>query len=84
MNLGSKFQLAPETNKSSNRAPDFRIFLGSIKVGGAGQRTVKESGRDDCSIKLDDPAIAAPLYANLVKIKDSKTFNLLWSRRGRD
>jgi uncharacterized protein (DUF736 family) len=82
--LGSKFQVYADTNKSSNRAPDFRIFVGSIKVGGAGQRTVKESGRDDCSIKLDDPAFAAPLYASLVKIKDSKTFNLLWSRRGRD
>jgi uncharacterized protein (DUF736 family) len=36
------------------------------------------------SVKLDDPAFAAPLFARLVDTEDSKTFNLLWSRRSGD
>jgi uncharacterized protein (DUF736 family) len=82
--LGSKLQFVPETNKSSDNAPDFRIYLGSLEVGAGWQRIAKESGRDYWSVKLDDPAFAAPLYASLVETEDGKTFNLLWSRRKAD
>jgi uncharacterized protein (DUF736 family) len=84
LTLSSKLQFAPETNKSCDNAPDFRIYLGGIEVGATWQRTAKESGRDYWSVKLDDPAFAAPLYASLVETEDGKTFNLLWSRRKAD
>jgi len=84
LTLSSKLQFVPETNKSSDNAPDFRIYLGSLEVGAAWQRTAKESGRDYWSVKLDDPAFAAPLYASLVETEDGKTFNLMWSRRKAD
>ena len=82
--INSKLQFLPETNKSSDSAPDYRIVLGSLEVGAAWQRTAKESGRDYWSVKLDDPAFIAPLYASLVETEDGKTLNLLWSRRSRD
>ena len=81
LTLSSKLQFVPEANKSSESAPDYRIFLGPIDVGAAWQKTAKESGRDYWSVKLDDPAFAAPLYASLVETEDDKAFNLLWSRR---
>jgi len=84
LTLNSKLQFLPETNKTSDSAPDYRIVLGSLEVGAAWQRTAKESGRDYWSVKLDDPAFAAPLYASLVEADDGKTLNLLWSRRSRD
>jgi uncharacterized protein (DUF736 family) len=84
LTLNSKLQFVPETNKSSDSAPDYRIVLGSLEVGAAWQRTAKESGRDYWSVKLDDPAFIAPLYASLVETEDGKTLNLLWSRRSRD
>jgi uncharacterized protein (DUF736 family) len=52
LTFGSKLQFVPETNKSSDSAPDFRIFPGSIEVGAAWQKTAKESGRDYWSVKL--------------------------------
>ena len=81
LTLSAKLQLAPETNKSKDNAPDYRIFLGTIEVGAAWKKTARESGRDYWSVKLDDPAFAAPLYASLVETEDGKSFNLLWSRR---
>ena len=84
LTLSSKLQLAPETNKSKDSAPDYRIFLGSIEVGAAWQRTARDSGRDYWSVRLDDPAFPAPLYASLVETEDGKTLNLLWSRRTGD
>jgi uncharacterized protein (DUF736 family) len=84
LTLSSKLQFVPETNKSKDSAPDFRIFQGSFEVGAGWQRTGKDSGRDYCSVRLDDPAFAAPLYASLIEAEDGKTFNLLWSRRTGD
>jgi uncharacterized protein (DUF736 family) len=81
LTLSTKLQFVPETSKSKDNAPDYRIFLGALEVGAAWQKTARESGRDYWSVKLDDPAFAAPLYASLVETEDDKVFNLLWSRR---
>ena len=53
-------------------------------MGAAWKKVGRESGREYWSVKLDDPAFAAPLFASLVDTEDSKTFNLLWSRRNGD
>jgi uncharacterized protein (DUF736 family) len=84
LTLSSKLQFVPETNKTKDSAPDYRIFLAGIEVGAAWQRTARDSGRDYWSVRLDDPALPAPLFANLVEAEDGKTLNLLWSRRTGD
>jgi uncharacterized protein (DUF736 family) len=86
LTLSSKLQFVPETNKTKDSAPDYRIFFGSteIEVGAAWQRTARDSGREYWSVKLDDPAFPAPLFASLVETEDGKTLNLLWSRRTGD
>ncbi len=84
LTLTAKLQFAAEANKSKDSAPDYRVFLANFEVGAAWKRTAKESGRDYWSVKLDDPAFAAPLYASLVEAEDGKSFNLLWSRRNGD
>jgi uncharacterized protein (DUF736 family) len=84
LTLTNRLQFAPETNKSKDNAPDYRIFLGSIEVGAAWQKTGRDSGRDYWSVRLDDPAFPAPLFASLVETEDGKVLNLLWSRRTGD
>jgi len=84
LTLNTRLQFAPETNKSKDSAPDFRIYLGSLEVGAGWKKIGRESGREYWSVRLDDPAFAAPLYASLVEADDDKTFNLLWSRRNGD
>jgi len=84
LTLSSKLQFVPETNKSKDSAPDFRIYLATLEIGAAWRKTARESGREYWSVKLDDPAFAAPLFASLVETEDGKIFNLLWSRRNGD
>jgi uncharacterized protein (DUF736 family) len=81
LTLNAKLLFVPETTKSSDGAPDFRIFLATCEVGAGWKRTAKESGRNYWSVRLDDPAFTAPVYASLVETDDDTTFNLLWSRR---
>ncbi len=84
LTLSSTLQFVPETNKSKDSAPDFRIYLATLEIGAAWRKTARESGREYWSVKLDDPAWAAPLFASLVETEDGNTFNLLWSRRNGD
>ena len=84
LTLSSTLQFVPETNKSKDSAPDFRIYLATLDIGAAWRKTARESGREYWSVKLDDPAWAAPLFASLVETEDGNTFNLLWSRRNGD
>jgi uncharacterized protein (DUF736 family) len=84
LTLSSTLQFVPETNKSKDSAPDYRIFVGTSEIGAGWRKTARESGRAYWSVKLDDPAFAAPLYASLVETEDGNTFNLLWSRRNGD
>jgi uncharacterized protein (DUF736 family) len=85
LTLNTKLQFVPETNKSKDSAPDFRIFIGNGHEAGAAWKKIgRDSGREYWSVKLDDPAFTAPLYASLIDTEDDKIFHLLWSRRNGD
>jgi uncharacterized protein (DUF736 family) len=84
LTLNTTLQFVPETHKSKDSAPDFRILLGRAEAGVAWKRIGRDSGREYWSVKLDDPTFSAPLFASLVNTEDDQTFNLLWSRRNGD
>ena len=75
-------QLRPN-DKTSEDAPDFRIFAGRTEFGAAWRRTSREN-REYLSVKLDDPSFPAPIYASLVKVEGDEGFTLIWSRRSGD
>ena len=56
LTLTTKLQFVPETNKSKDSAPDFRIYLDKLEVGAAWKKVGRESGREYWSVKLDDQA----------------------------
>lgn len=67
-------------DKDNDKAPDFRIYAGSVEFGAGWTRTSRE-GREYISAKLDDPGFGAPIYATLTEAEEgSETFNLIWSR----
>ena len=68
---------------SSDKAPDYRIFQGSVEFGAAWKKTSNE-GRAYLSVKLDDPSFPAPIYATLVEGEDAGSYSLIWSRRNGD
>lgn len=68
-----------EESRSGDNAPSHRIFLAKAEIG-AGWSKRSKDGRDYISVKIDDPSLPAPLYANLFAGDDGKTHSLVWSR----
>jgi len=64
--------------KSSEKAPDFRLYSGKTEIGAAWSCTSKE-GNAYLSVKLDDPSFAAAILCRL--IETDKGFALVWSRQ---
>ncbi len=67
-----------------DKAPDYRIFAGSIEFGAAWKKTARETDREYLSVELDDPSFPAPIYASLVRGEGDDSFTLIWSRRNGD
>ena len=83
LTLDAKVQVRP-AEKSSDKAPDFRIFAGRAEIGAAWKKTSNE-GRDYLSVKLDDPSFPAPIYATLAEVEgeDAAVEAVLdWMREG--
>lgn len=65
--------------KDHEKAPDFRIFAPFGEIGAAWHRT-SAAEREYLSVKLDDLAFPAPIYASLSLSDDDETWLLIWSR----
>ena len=79
LNINAKTTIKT-AEKTSDKAPDYRVFAGSVEFGAAWKKTSGE-GRDYLSVKLDDPSFPAPIYATLIEGEDAGSFGLIWSRR---
>ena len=79
LNINAKTTIK-SAEKTSDKAPDYRVFAGSVEFGAAWKKTSGE-GRDYLSVKLDDPSFPAPIYATLIESEDAGSFGLIWSRR---
>lgn len=75
-------RIVPEPAGSNEAAPSHRVFVGRAEVGAAWTKTSNE-GREYLSVKLDDPSMTVPIYANLFDDEDGKTYNLIWTRARR-
>ena len=82
ISINAKTTIRP-AEKASDKAPDYRIFQGSVEFGAAWKKTSGE-GRDYLSVKLDDPSFPAPIYATLVEAEETGSYSLIWSRRNGD
>ena len=61
-------------------APAFRIFSGTIEFGAAWAKIAKESGRSYHQVRLDDPSLPAPIFANLLQDEGTGAYILIWNR----
>ena len=75
-------RIVPESNRSSDNAPSYRVFVGRAEIGAAWSKRSNE-GRDYLSLKLDDPSFNVPIFANLFDDEDGEGFSLIWSRSRR-
>ena len=77
LTLNVKAAIRP-SDKDNDKAPDYRVFAGSVEFGAAWKKTTRDD-RDYLSLKLDDPSFPAPIYASLVEGENGEQ-RLIWSR----
>jgi len=78
LTLKAKATLRP-IDRESDKAPDYRLAVGSVECGAGWKKTSREN-RDYISVKLDDPAFPAPIYATLSETETAGEYALIWSR----
>lgn len=83
LTLKVEVEFVPVERKSSEKAPDFRIFAKKTgyELGAGWDTTSRETGARYISTKLDDPSFAAPIQCRLVKTGAELGYSLLWDRR---
>lgn len=82
----AQLTLEPNTNKKSDRAPDFRVVHiaedFTSEIGAAWIKTAKKSGSQYLSLSIhDDPALALPINCRLVKTGSENGHTLFWERQ---
>ncbi|MFM9939226.1 MAG: DUF736 domain-containing protein [Hyphomicrobiaceae bacterium] len=75
-------QIVTNTAKTSDGAPDFRIWSGATEIGAAWRRTKSDATTTYLRITLDDPAWPQPVWAVLLEDSRGKELRLMW-RRGK-
>ena len=68
-----------EEGVDNDRKPDYRAKISGYEAG-AGWKKVSDNNNPYISVQIDDPALPAPINANLIE-KESGEYILLWSRR---
>lgn len=73
----------PAKRKSSEKAPDFRVFATDTRAefGAAWETISRETGAHYLSVKLDDPSFPAPIQCRLLKTGAEQGYSLLWDRK---
>ena len=81
LTIDVKVRFVPNDNRSSERAPAFRIYAGHSELGAAWrQRTNGENPREYLSVRLDDPSLPNPFFAAMFESPDGREAELSWNR----
>ena len=78
LTLNVKATIRP-VDRDNDNAPDHRVFAGAVEIGARWTKAARETGTEYLSLKLDDPSLPSPIYAQLVQ-GDGTDWKLIWSR----
>lgn len=82
LTINIKASIVVNENKSSEGAPDFRVFAGRAELGAAWKaKSGGDEAREYLSVMLDDPSFPEPIRAALFE-EEGAAF-LVWNRRER-
>lgn len=82
LTIDAKVRLVPNDDRTSKKAPAFRVFVGNSRIGEAWEaKTGGLSPKDYLRIKLDDPMLPEPINAALFATEGGESAQMLWSRR---
>jgi uncharacterized protein (DUF736 family) len=84
LTIDAKVRLVPNDDRTSKKAPAFRVFVGQSRIGDAWEaRTGGLSPKEYLRVKLDDPGLTEPISAALFQVEDGSSAQLFWNRRKR-
>ena len=76
LTVKAKISINP-VEKTSGKAPDFRISAGNAEIGAA-WTTISKKNKPYLSVKLDDPSFPNAIVSRLVETANG--FALVWGR----
>lgn len=80
MTINVKAQLVPNKSKTSDDAPDFRLYAGGAELGAAWRQESKDGETPYLAVKLDDPSFAAPVRAAFFENEAEGIGIMVWNR----
>lgn len=82
LTINAKVRLVPNDDRIGKKAPAFRVFAGSSRIGEAWEaRTGGLNPKDYLRIKMDDPMLPRAISVALFQSDDGATAHLFWGRR---
>jgi uncharacterized protein (DUF736 family) len=82
LTIDVKVRLVPNDDRTSKKAPAFRVLVGNSRIGDAWEaKTSGLSPKDYLRVKLDDPMLTEPINAAMFASDTGDTAQMLWNRR---
>lgn len=83
LSIRTEIEIVPNTRKSGDTQPDYRVLSGAVEVGAGWNRRSETSGNDYVSLSLAAPEFGPRrLYANLGRAAgqdDDDAFAIIWN-----
>jgi len=81
LTIDVKVRLVPNDDRTSKKAPAFRVFVGNSRIGEAWEaKTSGLSPKDYLRVRLDDPMLLESINAAVFVSESGDTAQMLWSR----
>lgn len=85
LTIDAKVRLVPNDDRTSKKAPAFRVLVGNSRIGDAWEaKTGGLSPKEYLRVRLDDPLMPEPVTAALFQLQDGSGAQLFWNRRKTD
>lgn len=85
LSIRAEIVISPNSDKTSDNQPDYRVFAEGVEVGAAWVRKAESSGKEYISVSIAAPEFGPKkLYANLGKAAgqdDENVYALIWNPR---
>ncbi len=83
LSIRAEIEITPNTRKSGDRQPDYRVMASGVEVGAGWNRVSESSGNEYVSLSLAAPEFGPRrLYANLGRAAgqdDDDAFAIIWN-----
>lgn len=81
LTIDAKVRLVPNDDRTSKKAPAFRMLVGNSRIGEAWEaKTGGLNPKEYLRVRLDDPTLPEPVTAALFQLQDGGSAQLVWSR----